>query len=297
MAQHAEFEEKEYENPLNIELLFNKSTNIWAPGQVFEEHFGIDSALLATHPTFWKLFNPNHSKIGISLNDFNWGYIMRKVNKKRPLPKFKTNLLLQVKRPEHRLGVNSKYAVFGIDKEYWQFKLTNHQQKALEKLSEKISTKALICYASPAFHLLEDLYKNIENSTLIQNSTFVQAIKLRNHTKWVYNKAGTTGLACSKVEKISDKDLLKSIEILSKDQSDDQINSSPILNLQYLVNEIVSSIRELPQTNVVRNEFQRRLRVLSEINYNVEYHSKEIELFQIVNIYCTLTNTTWYVIN
>ena len=40
----AEFEEKEYEFPLNSQLLWGNQ-NIWSPGQVFEGNFGIDAAL------------------------------------------------------------------------------------------------------------------------------------------------------------------------------------------------------------------------------------------------------------
>ncbi len=40
----AEFEEREYETPLYNQLT-NGNGKVWAPGQVFERHIGIDYAM------------------------------------------------------------------------------------------------------------------------------------------------------------------------------------------------------------------------------------------------------------
>ena len=93
MAQLAEFEEKEYEQPLNNELLVQSGNALWSPGQVLERHFGFDCALLSTHPFFWSLLGYPSPLSGVMLNDFTWGRIWREIGYSRPLPSFNTNLL------------------------------------------------------------------------------------------------------------------------------------------------------------------------------------------------------------
>jgi hypothetical protein len=241
MAQQAAFEEKEYEQPLNIELLFDSQNLLWSPGQVFEKHFGIDAAIYSGNPRFWRLFGYPNVPDGVTLNHFRWQYIWRKKTKKRQLPTFKTNLLLQTKRPEHRAGNNASYSKHGISGSYWQFQLTKHQQEALEKLHKTLKNRALICYASAAFHLLEDLFKHIENQELVDNSTFVQINRLANHEKWVYNQSGTKGIACSEIEDISDKPFRELIATASKNNNGDE---NALSNLIFLENASLAAIEE-----------------------------------------------------
>ena len=89
MAQTAEFEEKEYEQPLNVELLFDRQNLLWTPGQVFEEHFGIDAVLFSGDPRLWILFGYPDIPSGVILDHFRWGYIWRQTHNKRQLPTFK----------------------------------------------------------------------------------------------------------------------------------------------------------------------------------------------------------------
>lgn len=57
---HAEFEKKQYEQHLNLELL--KGSNLlFPPGQMLENTVGFDAALFTAHPKFWKHF-PAHYK-------------------------------------------------------------------------------------------------------------------------------------------------------------------------------------------------------------------------------------------
>ena len=60
----AEFEEKEYEIPLNTQLLLG-NRNIWTPGQVFEGNFGIDAALEVTRGDFWQIVEFPHIPSGV----------------------------------------------------------------------------------------------------------------------------------------------------------------------------------------------------------------------------------------
>ena len=113
MAQKCDFEEKEYEAPLYAQLL-SGNNKIWSPGQVFEGKFGLDAIMHANDILFWKMFGIKNIPIGTILNDYNWGFIWRRLNKKRPLPDFKVNLLIQAKTPRYYLGTNALFYKFGV---------------------------------------------------------------------------------------------------------------------------------------------------------------------------------------
>lgn len=170
MAQPAEFEEKEYEQPLNFELLHGR--NIWTPGQAFENHFGIDSALFTIDSTLATLYPGMQHLKGVIIDHFRWGYLWKKVDR-RALPTFKANLLLQIKRPHHRKGRKAIYVPHGITGDYWKFEITKHQQKSLERLHHKLANRAIIAYACAAFHTHSELYHHTQNGSLVEYSTFV----------------------------------------------------------------------------------------------------------------------------
>jgi hypothetical protein len=292
MAKQVEFEEKEYEQPLNRELLFERGSLLWSPGQVFEEHFGIDAAIYTGDPRIWILFGFPNIPEGVVLNHFNWGYIWRKIGNKRQLPTFRTNLLLQTKRPERRSRGRSLFAKYGITGSYWQFQIRTHQQRALEKLCKVLGNRVLVCYASPAFHLLKDLFTYIENETLVDNSNFVQVYRLSNHGKWVYNCSGTTGIACSEIENISDKAFRDLIVAASESNNRTE---SVLDNLMFLEKSSLQVIEELGEENPIKNIFIRIRQRLVEI-YGIDSREKETmaarAYFTFIT-FCKLTNTTW----
>lgn len=293
MAQAAEFEEKEYEQPLNFELLSNPGNNIWSPGQVFEEHFGIDVALNVDKPDFWKLFGHINIPAGAILDSFNWGYIWRKIKTKRMLPNFQTNLLLQVKRSHHRIGRKAIYAAQGITGQYWQFEITDHQQHALDKLHQKLSNRALVCYASPAFHTLAELYDNIRMNSLVENTSFVQVHRMTGHKRWVYDQAGAVGLACSKIEKIEDQNFRSLINNIDSSSND----GNTLSNLLVLESAVIECIAELDQENPIAREFNRRIFNIQNAETIAE-NSNLLAIRAYVNFstFCNLTNFSWFVI-
>jgi len=53
----AEFEEKQYEQHMNVELLCKYNTsNLFAPGQCLENSLGFDVALYSCNRKFWRYF-------------------------------------------------------------------------------------------------------------------------------------------------------------------------------------------------------------------------------------------------
>ena len=201
----AEFEERDFETPLYNELMFG-SCRIATPGQVFEGKFGIDAALEALHPLFWDLFGYYDVPKGVILNDLRWGFVWRRLgNNKRELPTFNTNLLIQAKRPKPLLRVSAILKRYGFRPIYWRFEITEHQQEILEKVSRKLRRRALIVYASPAFHTLNELYDYTVAKTIVENTNFVKVERLHNHKKWNYYQPGTSGVAYSEPEFIKDE--------------------------------------------------------------------------------------------
>lgn len=295
MAPLAEFEEKEYEQPLNLELLFDNQNLLWTPGQVFEEHFGIDAALKSGDPRLWTLFGYHDIPNGVILDHLRWGYIWRQTHSKRQLPTFKTNLLLQIKRPDYRLGRHSRYAKYGVTGQYWQFKVTKHQQEVLEKLHVTLNNRALVCYASSAFHLHKDLFKHIENHSLVDNSTFIQVHRMAKHKKWVYNQPGTVGLACSDIERLEDK---KMRELIFHASESNDNNENPLENLLLLEESSIQAVEEIKGKNPIKAEFNRRLKLIHDV-YSIENikDNKRVlaaKAFTTFNTICNLTNMTWF---
>ena len=295
MAQTAEFEEKEYEQPLNVELLFDTKNLLWTPGQVFEEHFGIDAALSSGDPRLWILFGYPDIPKGVILNNFRWGYIWRNTHNKRELPTFQTNLLLQTKRPDHRKGNNASFTKHGIRGQYWQFEVTKHQQEALEKLYDKLNNRALVCYASAAFHSHKDLFQYIESQSLVDNSTFVKVNRMVKHKKWVYNQAGSVGIACSEIEIIQDDDFRHLIALASKGNDSER---NPLDNLLSLEKSTIQAIIEINDKNPIKIEFNRRQKLMSDVFSRINMANIEnapaVKAFWTFNTICTLTNMTWF---
>ncbi|ANB96717.1 hypothetical protein [Vibrio parahaemolyticus] len=212
----AEFEEKDYEAPLYGELKFG-SHRFATPGQVFEGKIGIDAALEAQHPLFWDLFGYNDIPTGAILNDFRWGFIWRTIkNKTRLLPTFKTNLLIQAKRPHYLKRSTKVLKGLGIQSAHWRIEVTPHQQVLLEKVSDKLRNRALVVYAAPAFHTFDDLYNYTEHQEVFENSSFVKVNRMADHEKWLYDAPGTRGVAHSIPETIEDDPIHIMVEKASK---------------------------------------------------------------------------------
>jgi hypothetical protein len=298
MPELTEFEEKEYENPLNHQLLLS-SNNIWTPGQVFEKVFGIDAAIFAMDYPFWKLFGSSTIPSGVSLDSYRWNYRWRFIHRTiKKFPSFKVNLLIQAKRPSYRFGINAQYAKNGIKNHYWQFKITPHQQRILEKLETKLGTDALVIYACPSFHKFAELDNFISNGNLVSNSTFVKPSKLKGHTKWVYDQPGTNGLACSKIDKQTDKKFEDQIEDLFSLTNNDITKSSDevLSNLLRLENISLEICNELKDENPIAIAYLKRRQItiddfnernFQNINFDIYRSYSSFEIFT------SILNTSW----
>ena len=281
----AEFEEKEYEIPLNTQLLLG-NRNIWTPGQVFEGNFGIDAALEVTRGDFWQIVEFPHIPSGVILNKINFRHVWKRLGRDRPLPTFKLNLFLQVKRPD---GMQNRPAALrsqGLQSPYWRFEIKTHQQDLLSRLKRKLRSRAFVAYGCAAFHRYADLFVHTENRTLVENSTFISVEKLDGHHKRIYDQPGSVGFAMSKPEFIRGENLFDEIE---KTVDTFEIeNDNPSNNLKALSRMIIEVCSESDPKSVLANEilnrYQRNMEVIASV---------EVRWFLNVINFSLITNSNW----
>ncbi len=200
----AQFEEKDFEGPLYNQLLFG-GHRLATPGQVFEGRYGIDAALEALHPLFWDVFGYRNIPKGCCLDDFNWGFIWRRLGRKRPLPNFSTNLLIQSKRPDVLARARGPLHTYGLSAPVWRYTITSHQHLILQRIARTLGNRALVIYASTAFETFDDLYAYTDAGTIVEHCNFTRVQRLVNHEKWNYDSPGTRGVATSDPELIEDE--------------------------------------------------------------------------------------------
>ena len=237
----AEFEEKEYEGPLYNQLL-NGSHRISTPGQVFENAFGIDAAIEALHPGFWTLFEIGQVPRGVVLNDYNWGWIWRRFGRQRNLATFPVNLLVQAKRPDFLKGRNPNLSHLGVTGQYWRFLVRDHQQPILERLSKQLRHRAYVVYASPAFHTYSKLNQHTESKTIIENSTFVTAERMKGHQRWNYDQPGTSGVAHSQPIGFEGPDFYHELDALTSEAKPERAS----IELKQISSAVMVTAEELP---------------------------------------------------
>lgn len=218
----AEFEEKQYEQHLNIELLRGHNL-LFPPGQMLENTVGFDAALFTAHPKFWKhfpyLYKWHHRLLrnapqGISLPIELWKEIEDEIE---GLPKFKFNAFIQHKRPEY-MKRSDALEWSSWNSSYYRYKLMSHQQEALSKIDRAIGNAGVVVYACPAFHKTSELWGAIENKKVIESSNFCQVCRLNDHKTFTFQKPGSVGVAHSEPENIESPNFQESLSRLSEIQ-------------------------------------------------------------------------------
>jgi hypothetical protein len=239
MPTPAEFEEKEYEIPLYIELYDNAP--LWSPGQVLEARLGVDAAVRTLNRSFWSRLGYALPLVGFNLNQL--GNQFSRAN--RPLPNFQANLLIQVKRPTElkRRPAGITVAHLPGSNPYWRFEIRPRQHTVLTELASTVGHQALVAYAAPAFADINTLYDCIEMRTLIDRSTFIRVDRLQNHRRWVYDEGGSRGTRCSMPQRIEDPSLLAQLDEFRFAAGDGRGTIHPIQELAGTIDRVVSSVR------------------------------------------------------
>jgi hypothetical protein len=236
------FAERWYGEHLNAELMFDKRS--YAPTQNEEGIVGFDSAIFTMNPifqNFWPIPILFPFPKGVSLDP----YVMEDLQAAFDDPnflKFKFNLFIQYKRPQHILsnrGTN-EYKHWG--QPYFKYKIEKKQQKILSTLEAKVENDALIVYACPAFCSKREFWDFNSNGTLIENSNFVKPSVLNGHKKYTFVRGGSFGKGFSKKEDIPNTDLIKEIKRLFKLNRRYEKNTQFIKELASDIDEVIEKL-------------------------------------------------------
>lgn len=290
--QNAEFEEKDFEASLYHQLAAG-SPNLWTPGQVFEHHFGIDAALKTFNAFFLSSINHSGFPHQLILDDLDLEYVWKSYGKKRGLPSFEVNALLQAKRPQHLKGRNNNIAFAGITGEYWRFEINAHQQGLLERLCSKVGRRAVVSYACPAFHLWSELDSYISSGQLADHCSYVTPVALHGHKHWCFNSAGGRGVACSEPESVSGLPFQSLVEeVLPPSQKEIQSAEHVREQLTFLGQSIEKTVaEEADSKNGAAQAIGRRLEPLRRVN-NLPPESKA---FVTTAIFAEVVGCQWFV--
>jgi hypothetical protein len=287
----AEFEEKDFEGPLYSQLL-SGSRNFATPGQVFEGRFGVDAVLEVLNPVFWTLFSYAVPPGGLVLNDYKWGFIWRGPGKKRTLPNFSVNALIQAKRPDVLEGRRSAFAGLGISARYWRFFVTAYQQQILDRVSRVLGNRALIVYASPAFDTFDELYSLTTSGQVVNTSSFIKVQKMSGHKSWNYNVPGTEGIAESEPEFVDDEDFYAEVSRVAKAQDS---NADPREELKKLHETILSICKEESHENPLARFFLKRYQTMHESISKTKTKDPELLVYFLgVILFCDSSNIMWF---
>ena len=295
----SEFEEREYEAPLYVQLQHG-STIVWSPGQVLEAHVGFDHALLTSHPYFWKLQGFAAPPSGVLLGAYQSDHWWPERRLHRPLPDFSLNLFIQAKRPFCGSRATKALKSLGIKGPYWKFAVSHDQQLVLESLFKSTAGAALVCYACAAFDRVTELWAHSRAGSIIETSTFPPASSLHGHEAWYYKVPGSEGVANPTPERIKDLSLLERInQYTSQRPGRQQENQSFSTNLKWLAAAVYESLN----TDAVGNSGRTAVyfEALREIDRYVSFvqpprYTDAVRNFLAVAVFAYLFRLQWHVL-
>lgn len=205
-----EFKEKTFEKYFGHELAsLTKIT--FSPDQCDEALLGFDEAFFMPMEWFFR-FGPYVRRrrrgrlTGIQIKEYNrFGERVAS-----HMPPFKFNLFVQFKRPDY-LKTRGAGEWSEWKQEYYRYKITKHQQEALERIEAKSYGRAATIYASPAFWQDNDLWEHVENGAVVEHSNIADVRRLRNHKHYSYAAPGYVGKGHSEVVDIESISLQQTI--------------------------------------------------------------------------------------
>ncbi|WP_280192838.1 hypothetical protein [Delftia sp. PS-11] len=289
-----EFEEAEYCGPLFNQL--STSSLLWEPGQVFENHIGIDYALFTTHLYLHKLHGHDFPLNGVVLSQCKLEYIWDNCRSKKKLPSFRLNVFIQAKRPQYGRYAPKALKLKGLKSPYWKFEITPHQQIALEKLQERLNDRAIICYACPVFHKADILHKWTLEPRIVENSTFPDVATLKGHSAWNFSEPGAIGVANIVPTASNSPSLLERVGLLV---GQGKSGSGGIFEeLQFLSDTIKFTMESVADdATYIRARFFEGIRLLQEVTKELADGGKQQALFAYATIihFCCLNRTQWLI--
>jgi hypothetical protein len=217
----AEFEERSYEAPLYNQLE-RGHRDIFTPGQVLESQLGFDRGLFLAQAALWETLGYDAPLRGAALGYYDWPFGWGPPRPRAQLPRFRLNLFLQAKRPVfYKRKPRSLRSISTIEGPLWAFRVTDHQQRLLQVLSDRTRGRAHVAYASAAFHTNSALFTHTKRRTIVQNSTFPSVDILAGHEAWYYREPGAKGAANPDPESLEEAPLLERIRALARESETD----------------------------------------------------------------------------
>lgn len=290
MVRPAEFEEKDFEGPLYQQLLLG-SPHFFTPGQVFEGHFGIDAALAVRSFVFWSYFGRSRPIGGVRLNDFRWGFVWRRLGRRRTLPNFSVNALIQAKRPDVLKGRRSDFSARGISGQYWRFVVRKHQQQILERVFRILRNRALVVYVAAAFDTFDILYDLTESGRIVENSSFVSISRLSGHDSWNYDRPGAIGIAASSPEIVEEPNISDQVEEVLKSYDYESDAHKGLANLHSAILEVCKE--SAPENGLAKfflRMYESQVGRIQEAEFK---HKDEVIAFLGVVMFCDICDVMW----
>lgn len=212
------YEEKTYESYFNSELS-NLSEVYFPIGQVQEGSTGFDSSALSNSPSLWRILGYSYPPFP----RFRGLEIMRIARDMEHIygvdldhiPRIKTNLIFQYKRPSFLKKRNAKEWKHW-NEPYYRYNIYKEQQEMLMHIHNNFNTEVLVIYASPAIRNINDLVKRYTEKKVIESSNFSRAIELDGHGRNTYTSSGSHSVACSEPKKLDNFDLIMELKRLAE---------------------------------------------------------------------------------
>lgn len=281
-----QFEEKSYENYFNSEL--DRRSEVYFPlGQVQEGGLGFDATTFSRNRRLW-------SRLGYRFGIFPpfGGIDLREIADEmeeyldielQHIPQMKSNLLFQYKRPDYITSIQGKEWNLW-NEPYFRYKIYKEQHDLLMHIHNTFQSKVLIIYAAPAILDVNELVNVHLSRQILDYTNFKKAVDLDGHHCNTYTQAGTYSIACSEQEKLDNLDLIKTLENLTINVSNNETNRDFILNFQEQITSTVSKNQFFSESFYKLNET-----ILEMKKFPLLYS------FLIMNNFRQLTGTQWLV--
>lgn len=281
-----EFEERQYEIPLDVELIGAHS--VFVPGLVLENSLAIDAADFTRNLKFWGLWFDWRTfwkpwRRGVLLDSQLWDAAAQELDN-AAFPRFRFNLFIQYKRPQFISSRRGK-EYDHWSQAYFRYDINDHQQERLYKLEQRVSHNAIVAYSCAAFWRWSQLWQFVRERRLVENSNFVQPHDLNGHQRYTFVNRGNVGAAYSK-EPVAIKilDISKKIDEMRKAKTEFKTN---VAFLSSLADQITDTMKVMP------SEFQKVHYSMLDI---LELPEHELpRSVAIVSLFAYLANITWAV--
>jgi hypothetical protein len=194
------FHERQYELAANLEAIAG-SGSFFAPMQIVEESVGYDIALVPGHAAVW-------SQLGFASTPGGVATPIAYGPQSAPVPgglRFAASLFLQYKRPERMVRANALEAAArrsqGGGLPFFRVRLNADQHAVLLELEQRVAADAVVRYAAPRFHQIEDLWVRQSTRAVFAGSTFIAPSHAGSPPScWTYDDTGAP-IFCSEARR------------------------------------------------------------------------------------------------